>query len=119
MEYEITAGKRVGSKLIYAQNYLFKKNKVLKDGSVAFICYSSTCPARVIVNGQTCSLPKTEHNHSEMSALKEEFAVMNAMKERCANERLPSKQIYNEESSKSVLWLILIDLLTVPQNYTK
>lgn len=46
-----------------------------------------------------------------MSALNEEFAVMNAMKDKCANERVPSKQIYTEESSKSVLWLTLIDLV--------
>lgn len=101
MEYEITAGKRIDSK-IYAQQYLYKKNKDIKNGNVAYTCYSTTCPVRVVVNGQTRSLPQTEHNHAEMSALKAEFVVMNAMKERCANERLPSKQIYNEESFKRV-----------------
>lgn len=100
MEYEFVTGKRADSQLLYAEGFLYRKKKDYKNNKISYVCYDANCTARVILEGQICSHPQAEHNHAEMSALKEELVILNRMKKRCVHERLPSKTIYREEYAR-------------------
>lgn len=95
MEFELTPGKRNGSMLLYAEKFLFKQNKAY-NGKKTYQCYETNCRARVVVDGGLCSRPKVEHNHPEMSALKEEMAIKHEMKKQATKGNLPVRQVFNE-----------------------
>ena len=61
MNFEFVESRK-GAALIYFENYLFKKEKQYRNGSVAYVCRNTTCKVRGTFNDNHFSI-KSGHDH--------------------------------------------------------
>lgn len=94
--YEIIAGKRNNSKLLYIffekQLYIKKCTKLEKH---FYVCYVKDCPSRIMLFGSECIKAKNykAHNHDNQEALYKELKFLNNVKTKCT--RLNEKPTEN------------------------
>lgn len=101
MEFSIVDGVRFRSKLLYAEEYLYKKRRVELGGRrTRWHCHTSSCPAKVVVTDGVCSRPSTNHNHPSQMEEMALYRLKNRIQSRCVNENSSSRTIYNEEVSR-------------------
>lgn len=93
-EYRMVAGKKIDSKLLQTlpDGYLFKKNKRIASGEMAFTCKEPKCKARVLLDETIGRCKYTDkyvpHNHISPLNEQEIIELQEAMKQRAKNPQL-------------------------------
>lgn len=101
MEFEITAGFKVNSKLLYsADKQLFQKTSE-KNSTSYYKCYVENCSAKIKLDtGALCCSyidGSSIHTHGTQEYSYNLFKVDNKMKIRCSTEKKRPRDIFDEE----------------------
>lgn len=101
MEFKEVSGIRKGSKLLYAENQLYKKRKTELDGRrTRWDCFVPGCQVKMVVTDKICNRPEEVHDHAPQTSKMEIFEVKNQMKKRLIEENVSIRKVFNEESAK-------------------
>lgn len=101
MEFIEVSGIRKGSKLLYAENQLYRKRKTELDGRrTRWDCFAPGCPVKIVVTDNICNRPEDVHDHAPQTSKMEIFEMKNLMKNRLVEENVPIRKVFNEESAK-------------------
>lgn len=98
LEFEITVGKKSGSKLIYTHDHhLFNLKSKDTPSRSLHVCFIKDCPAKIkIENDNKCSYLTQPYPY-------EEYKLNHRIKERCVKEKKRPREIFDEECSESSL----------------
>lgn len=106
LEYEITAGKKSGSKLIYTSDrHLFKVKSNDKQSTALYVFHVKACSAKIKVEREKCSYINPNHIHGTQETAYEEYKINDRVKERCQKETKRHRVIFDEECAESSLQL--------------
>ncbi len=98
LTFEITAGKKAGSKLIYTNDkHLYKIKK--KPSHWLCNCYVTDCPETVKVINNVVSPININHIHGTQESVHAELKLVDTVKQRCQKEKKTPRQIFDEERS--------------------
>lgn len=88
-EFEFVSGKRSNSRLIYTteEKQLYRVNRKLVDGSVAYLCRVEKCSVRIYLKNERVFgySPINEHSHGDQAKDKFNFQIYNEIKKDCMN----------------------------------
>lgn len=108
--YEITAGKKAGTTLIYtSDHHLFNLKSKVKTSHALYVCHINYCSAKIKIEDNQCSYITSTHIHGTQEGTYEEYKLNDKIKTRCNKEMKRPREIYDEECAKS----------SVPLQYAK
>lgn len=98
LSFEITSGKKAGSKLLYTNDkHLFKIKT--KPAHWLCDCLVTDCPAKVKIVNNRCTYIMATHIHGTQEAMYAGLKLTDKVKQRCAIEKKTPKEIFDEERS--------------------
>lgn len=98
LSFEIIAGKKAGSKLLYTSDKHLFKIKV-KPAHWLCDCLIKDCPAKVKIVNNRCSYINSNHIHGTQQSVYAGLCVTDKVKKRLAIEKKTPREIFNEERS--------------------
>lgn len=98
MDFLITPGKRINSKLIFCENHLYSYKSTEKSVDY-YECYKK-CGVRIKIENGKChyvNVEKRVHSHGSQDDVYKKLCLENTMKIRCSVENKRPRDVFNEE----------------------
>lgn len=111
LRYEILAGERINSKLLYTndEKQFYRFNSAVKNGD-AYLCAEPNCKKRVHLRKDKLCIQYEKyyiHNHATKEQMYEELKVLNIIKKKCAD--LTTLLNERRQSVRDVFYAVLAE----------